>query len=155
MPSLRLSTTGCAEPSFGCAHGHTAKGSPPHHSVTAIGTTPRASRSSCSVNPALTTRLGGAGTLVSPNTCLTVTAPFADEPLDCLPEHAATTSRPVVPATPKKPRRLHCVCTCLCTRARVSARFRQRRLIAVVSFSVSAVILRRQEAWWESRHRPE
>src|ERR1700694_3188684 len=111
MPSLRLSSTGCAEPSFGCAHGHTANGSPPHHSVTAIGTTPTASRSSCSVKPALTTRLGGAGIVVSPNTCLTVTEPFADEPLACLPPHAAATSSPVAPAMPKKPRLLRGVCT--------------------------------------------
>src|ERR1700758_5411402 len=75
MPSLRLSTTGCAPPSLGWAHGQTPNGSPPNQSVTATGTTPRASRSSCSVKPALTTRLGGAGILVSPKICLTVTEP--------------------------------------------------------------------------------
>ena len=75
MPSSRLSTAGCAPPSLACAHGHTPNGSPPNQSVTAIGTTPRASRSSCSVNPALTTRFGGPGILVSPKTCLTVTEP--------------------------------------------------------------------------------
>src|ERR1700716_383337 len=75
MPSFRLSTTGCAPPSFGCDHGHTPNGSPPNQSVTGIGTTPPASRSSCSVKPALTTRLGGAAILVSPKMCLTVTEP--------------------------------------------------------------------------------
>src|ERR1700752_2386407 len=66
-------TPGCAEPSLGRAHGQTAKGWSPHQFVTAIGTTPTASRSSCSVNPALTTRLGGAAIVVSPKRCLTVT----------------------------------------------------------------------------------
>src|SRR5690349_24590798 len=75
MPSLRLSTTGCALPNLGCAQGHTPNGSPPNQSVTAIGTTPTASRSSCSVKPALTTRLGGPGILVSPKMCFTVTEP--------------------------------------------------------------------------------
>src|ERR1700751_5547905 len=75
MPSLRLSTIGCAPANLGCAQGHTPNGSPPNQSVTAIGTTPTASRSSCSVKPALTTRLGGAGILVSPKMCLTVTEP--------------------------------------------------------------------------------
>src|SRR6478609_2313879 len=75
MPSLRLSTTGCAPPNLGCAQGHTPNGSPPNQSVTAIGTTPTANRSSCSVKPALTTRLGGAEILVSPKMCLTVIEP--------------------------------------------------------------------------------
>src|SRR5215208_1747995 len=75
MPSARLSTTGCAAPSLGFAQGQTPNGSPPNQSVTAIGTTPTASRSSCSVKPALTTRFGGAGILVSPKTCLTVVEP--------------------------------------------------------------------------------
>src|SRR5258708_25070408 len=70
-----LRTSGWALPHFGRAHGHTSKGSSPHHFVTAIGTTPTASRSSCSVKPALTTRFGGAGILVSPKMCLTATEP--------------------------------------------------------------------------------
>jgi len=59
----------------GSAHGQTPNGSPPNQSVTAIGTTPTANRSSASLSPALTTRLGGPGTFVSPNACLTVTDP--------------------------------------------------------------------------------
>src|SRR6476469_11083692 len=103
MPSLRLSTTGCAAPNFGCAQGHTPNGSPPNQSVIAIGTTPTASRSSCSVNPALTTRLGGAGILVSPKMCLTVTEPsLATTPGFC--ELQAATS--ATPATPRNPRLL-------------------------------------------------
>src|SRR3954464_13343575 len=103
MPSSRLSTAGCAPPSLGCAQGHTANGSPPNQSVTAIGTTPTASRSSCSVNPALTTRFGGAGILVSPNTCLTVTEPsLATSPGFWLLHAAANAT----PATPKNPRLL-------------------------------------------------
>ena len=114
MPSARLSTVGWAPPSADCAHGHTAFGSAPNHSVTAIGTTPSASRSSCSVNPALTTRLGGAGIVVSPKACLMVTAPPPGSPLaDLFDEHAATTANPVAPATPRNPRLLRSVCTML------------------------------------------
>src|ERR1700750_2202669 len=40
MPLARLSTVGCAVPSLGWAHGHTANGSLPNHSVVALGTTP-------------------------------------------------------------------------------------------------------------------
>jgi hypothetical protein len=40
-----------------------------------MGMTPTASRQSCPVSPALTTRVGGAGTLVFPNACSTVTEP--------------------------------------------------------------------------------
>jgi hypothetical protein len=59
------------------------------------------------VKPALITRFGGAGTLVWPNWCLTVTAPPPGWPLAALfDEHAATTNSPAAPATPKNLRRL-------------------------------------------------
>ena len=96
MPSARLSTIGWAPPSLGCAQGHTPNGSPPNQSVTAIGTTPTASRSSCSVKPALTTRLGGAGILVSPNACLTVTEPSLATSPGFSDPHAATSAAPAV-----------------------------------------------------------
>src|SRR6476661_4637644 len=96
MPSLRLSTTGCALPNLGCAQGHTPNGSAPNQSVTAIGTTPTASRSSCSVKPALTTRLGGAGILVSPKMCLTVTEPSLATSPGFVELQAATRAAPAV-----------------------------------------------------------
>ncbi len=46
---------------------HNAYGSPPNHSVARSRDHPGASRSSCSVNPALTTLCGGPGMLVSRN----------------------------------------------------------------------------------------
>ena len=36
-PSVTLSTVGLASPSASCAHGHTAYGCSPYHSVVAIG----------------------------------------------------------------------------------------------------------------------
>src|SRR6476661_11046396 len=106
MPSARLSTAGCAVPSLGCAQGHTPNGSPPNQSVTAMGTTPSASRSSCPVNPALTTRVGGLAILVSPNACLTVTDPSpATVPGFLVLQPAATTAAPAVSV--RKPRRDH------------------------------------------------
>src|SRR3977135_2746872 len=109
MPSARLSTTGCAPPSCGCAHGHTPNGSPPNQSVTAIGTTPTASKSSCSVKPALTTRLGGAGILVSPYACLTVTEPSLATVPGFSDPQAATSATPALIA--RKLRRDHAVGT--------------------------------------------
>ncbi len=109
MPSVRLSTTGCAPPSAGWAHGHTAKGCSPHHSVVAIGTSPSASRLSCSVNPALTTRVGRAGMVVSPKACVMVTAPSAASESD--PDSQAVASNsPAAPVRARNPRLLHCVC---------------------------------------------
>src|ERR1700731_1321157 len=102
MPLSRDSTAGCAGPSLGCAHGHTANGGSPHQFVTAIGTTPTASRSSCSVKPALTTRLGGAWIVVSPKKCLTVAAD--GEPLEgFFVEQAVAVSSPAAPASPATP----------------------------------------------------
>src|ERR1700758_3216623 len=95
-------TAGCAGPSLGCAHGHTAKGWSPHQFVTAFGTTPTASRSSCSVNPALTTRLGGAAILVSPKRCLTLTADGGALAL-CCAEHPVAVSSPAAAAIPAPP----------------------------------------------------
>src|SRR6185312_17029952 len=103
-----LSTVGCAPPSLTLAQGHTAKGSLPNHSVVAIGTTPTASRSSCPVKPALTTRLGGAGTTVCPNAWVIVTGPAlgaADAEVAARP---AAIANPAAPAIPRKPRLLHC-----------------------------------------------
>src|SRR6185503_14157504 len=106
MPSLRLSTTGCAPPNLGCAQGHVPNGSPPNQSVTAIGTTPSASRSSCSVSPALTTRLGADGILVSPKAWVTVTEPSpATVPGLSDPQATAVSARPAVIA--RKVRRDH------------------------------------------------
>ena len=103
IPSARLSTTGCAPPSFGCAQGHTPNGSPPNQSVTAIGTTPSASRSSCSVRPALTTRVGGAEIFVSPKACLTVTDPSLATSPGFSELQAASSAAPAV--IDRKPRR--------------------------------------------------
>jgi hypothetical protein len=102
-PSARLRTTGWVPPSFGCAQGHTPNGSPPNQSVTAIGTMPTASRSSCPVRPALTTRLGGAGIFVSPNTCLTVTEPSSATSPGFDSQAATNAAVPAVNA--RKPRR--------------------------------------------------
>src|SRR5262245_10157906 len=96
MPSARLSTSGLEPPRLGSAHGHTPNGWSPHQLVIATGTTPTASRSSCSVKPALTTRFGGAEIFVSPNRCLTVTEPsLATAPGFSL-LHAATATTPAV-----------------------------------------------------------
>src|SRR5437879_10756988 len=103
MPSLRLRTTGCALPNLGCAQGHTPNGCSPNQSVTAIGTTPTASRSSCSVKPALTTRLGGDGILVSPKMCLTVTEPSLATSPGFVELQAATSA--ALAAIVRKPRR--------------------------------------------------
>ena len=67
-----LITCGFASPSAGVAHGQTAYGWSPYHSVVAIGATPSASRMSCSVKPTTTTRVGSAGTTVSPYLWVTV-----------------------------------------------------------------------------------
>jgi hypothetical protein len=72
-PSAALSTSGLASPSASRAHGHTAYGCSPYHSVVAIGFRPRARIVSFSVTPTLTIRLGSAGTVVDPNSCSTVT----------------------------------------------------------------------------------
>ncbi len=72
-----LITSGFASPSAGVAHGQTAYGCSPYHSVVATGATPRASRMSCSVKPTTTTRFGSAGTTVSPYLCVTVTGKTA------------------------------------------------------------------------------
>ena len=68
-----LITSGFASPRAGVAHGQTAYGWSPYHSVVAIGATPSASRMSCSVKPTTTTRFGSAGTTVSPYLWVTVT----------------------------------------------------------------------------------
>src|ERR1700743_3010710 len=114
MPLSRFSATGCAPLSLGAAHGHTPKGWSPNQLVTATGTTPRASRSSCSVNPPLTTRLGGSLMMVSPKMCEMLTPPPPALPAagfdDEHPDDAATTPAPSSPAAPascKNPRRLH------------------------------------------------
>src|SRR6478672_12240503 len=103
-----LSTVGCAPPSLVCAHDHTAKGSLPNHSVVAIGTTPTANRSSCPVKPALTTRLGLAGTTVCPKAWVIVTALGAA--VADVAARPAAIANPAAPAIPRKPRLLHCGC---------------------------------------------
>lgn len=55
-----------AEPSLSFAQGQIAPGCSPNHSVVATGTTPSASRASCSVSPVTTTRSGAAGIVVVP-----------------------------------------------------------------------------------------
>ena len=55
------------------------------------------------MRPALTTRLGGAGILVSPNTCLTVTEPSSATSPGFDPHAATNAAAPAVNA--RKPRR--------------------------------------------------
>src|ERR1700712_5255047 len=99
MPLARLSIVGCAVPSLSWAHGQTPNGSFPNQSVTAIGTTPTASKSSCSLKPALTTRFGGLGIFVSPKACLTVTDPSDATAPGFFGAHpAATRAAPAVSA---------------------------------------------------------
>ena len=71
-PSAALSTVGFASPSASRAHGHTAYGCSPYHSVVAIGVWPRASTVSCSVRPTTAIRSGSRSTVVVPNLCSTV-----------------------------------------------------------------------------------
>ena len=66
-PSAALSTVGFASPSASRAHGQTACGCSPYHSVVATGVKPSARSVSCSVSPTLTIRRGSAGTVVVPN----------------------------------------------------------------------------------------
>ena len=73
-PSAALRTVGFASPSSSRAHGQTACGCSPYHSVVAIGLNPSARIVSCSVSPTLTMRRGASGTVVEPNLWSTVTA---------------------------------------------------------------------------------
>src|SRR6056297_1476581 len=66
-------TSGSASPSSSCAQGHTPFGWSPNQSRRPTGTTPRASRKSCSLKPTDTTRCGSSSIVVEPNLCSIVT----------------------------------------------------------------------------------
>jgi len=84
----------------------------PNQLVTAMGVIPSASRSSCPVKPALTTRLGGLAMVVSPKACEIVTGPLPPPPVAAggalSDEQPARASRLAAAPALSNPRRVHC-----------------------------------------------
>src|SRR5690349_19485541 len=115
MPSVLVSDSGTAAlPSFSLAQGQISPGFSPNHLVVATGTTPRASRASCSVSPTTTTRWGTLVISVVPYLCSMLTGNAAlPAELDAAEAagalsspQAATRASAAVATAPPKARRL-------------------------------------------------
>src|SRR4051812_10268748 len=111
MPSVLVSTCGLgALPRAASAHGQIAPGFSPNHSLVPTGTTPSASRASCSTRPTVTIRFGSALMVVVPNLLSIETGnaaaagaelppPAAGVSLSLFGPHAARTRRRPAAAT--------------------------------------------------------